>query len=163
MNLLKKLLVATVAASALAVPAVAKVDAGTPALIRTAEAHGASFVYNPDTCGGSFVGLFETRDQRITLCYTTADADAHDTVRHEVMHFIQSCAARKRGAYRLEPVASLSDLNAFVRSQLTDEHIIRIKSVYPKHQHLTELEAFAAAEAYSAAQMIPLIRGWCGV
>ena len=37
MNLLRKLLAATVAASALAVPAVARVEAGTPSLIRTAE------------------------------------------------------------------------------------------------------------------------------
>ena len=162
MNLLRKLLVATVAASALAVPAVARVDAGTPSLIRTAEAHGATFVYNSDRCGGEFAGLFEGSNRRITLCYQTANADAHDTVRHEVWHMVQQCAALKKGS-PFEPVARPGDLDAFVRSQLTDEHIVRIKSVYPKHQHLTELEAFAAAEAYTAAQMIPLVEGWCGV
>ena len=162
MKLLRKLTAATVAAAALAVPAVAKVDAGTPLLIRTAEAHGASFIYNSDRCGGSFAGLFERAQQRITLCYRTADADAHDTVRHEVWHLVQHCAALKKGS-PFEPVARPGDLDAFVRSQLSDDHIVRIKSVYPKHQHLTELEAFAAAEAYTAAQMIPLVEGWCGV
>jgi len=162
MNLLRKLAAVTVAAAALAVPAVAKVDAGTPLLIRTAEAHGASFVYNSDRCGQDFAGLFERAQQRITLCYETADADAHDTVRHEVWHLVQHCAARKKGS-PFEPVARPGDLDAFVRSQLSDDHIVRIKSVYPKHQHLTELEAFAAAEAYTAAQMIPLVEGWCGV
>ena len=162
MNLLKRLTVATVAAAALAAPVAARVDAGTPLLIKTAEAHGASFVYNPSGCGNGFDGLFERAEQRITLCYKTADASAHDTVRHEIWHLIQHCAALKKGS-PFEPVARPGDLSAFVRSQLTDEHIIRIKSVYPRHQHLTELEAFAAAEAYTAAEMIPLVEGWCGV
>ena len=160
MNLLRKLLAATVAASALAVPAVARVDAGTPALIRTAELHGASFLYNSERCGGTFAGLFERAQKRITVCYKTADANAHDTVRHEVWHLIQHCAAKKRGT-PFKPVASVSDLNTFVEATLPDHMIVRIKNLYPKHQHLTELEAFAAAEAYSAEQMIPLMNGWC--
>ena len=160
MNLLKRLTAATVAAAALAVPAVAKVDAGTPALIRTAESHGASFVYNPSNCGTGFDGRFELGKRIITLCYDVADANAHDTVRHEVWHLIQLCAAVKKGT-PFKPVASPSDLSVFVDSQLTSEHISRIKRIYPKGHHLTELEAFAAAEAYTAAQMIPLLNGWC--
>ena len=162
MNLLRKLAAATVAAAALAVPAVARVDAGTPALIRTAEAHGMSFLYNSPRCGGDFQGLYEHAERRITVCYKTADADAHDTIRHEIWHGIQACAARKKGT-PFEPIARRGDLSTFVHSQLSDEMIIRIKSVYPKERHLVELEAFAAAEAYTAAQMIPLVEGWCGV
>ena len=162
MNLLRKLLAATVAASALAVPAVARVDAGTPALIRTAEAHGMTFQYNTQRCGNDFLGLYEHAEQRITVCYETADADAHDTMRHEIWHGIQACAAKKKGT-PFEPVARPSDLSAFVRSQLSNQMIVRIKEVYPKNRHAIELEAFAAAEAYTAAQMIPLVEGWCGV
>ena len=162
MNLLRKLLVATAAASALAVPAVARVDAGTPALIRTAEAHGMSFLYNSHRCGGDFQGLYEHSERRITVCYETADAEAHDTMRHEIWHGIQACAAKKKGS-PFEPVAEPADLNRFVRTQLSREMIARIKTVYPKDRHAVELEAFAAAEAYTAAQLIPLVEGWCGV
>ena len=161
MNLLKRLTAATVAAAALAVPAVARVDAGTPALIRTAEAHGMSFLYNSHRCGGDFQGLYEHAEQRITVCYRTADAEAHDTIRHEIWHGIQACAAKKKGS-PFEPVAEPSDLNTFVRTQLSNEMILRIKKVYPKERHAIELEAFAAAEAYTAAQLIPLVEGWCG-
>ena len=162
MNLLRKLLAVTAAASALAVPAVAKVDAGTPALIRTAEAHGMSFLYNSPRCGGDFQGLYEHSERRITVCYRTADAEAHDTIRHEIWHGIQACAARKKGT-PFEPVARRGELDPFVRSQLSDQMIVRIKSAYPKDRHRIELEAFAAAEAYTAAQLIPLVEGWCGV
>ena len=162
MNLLRKLLAATVAASALAVPAVARVETGTPSLIRTAEAHGINFEYNPSDCNrGSFHGSYSGRTRTIELCYTLADAEAHDTVRHEVWHAIQHCAAVKKGT-PFEPIASLPDLSTFVESQLSDEHITGIKSAYPKDRWLTELEAFAAAEAYTAEQMSQLLRGWCG-
>ena len=59
MKLLKKLLAATVAASALAVPAVARVEAGTPRLIETAIEHGMSFQYNTERCnsGGFHLSL----------------------------------------------------------------------------------------------------------
>ena len=161
MNLLNKLLAATVAASALAVPAVARVETGTPSLIEAAIEHGIKFEYNTSRCNsGRFHGSYAGRTRTITLCYQLADADAHDTVRHEVWHAIQHCAAEKKGT-PFEPIASLTDLNQFVRTQLTDEHIGRIKANYPKDHWFTELEAFAAAEAYTATQMAQLLRGWC--
>ena len=163
MNLLNKLLAATVAASALAVPVVARVESGTPSLIRTAEAHGITFEYNPSDCNrGGFHGSYSGGTRTIELCYTLADAEAHDTVRHEVWHAIQHCAAVKKGT-PFEPVARRGELDPFVRSQLSDQMIVRIKSANPKDRHRIELEAFAAAEAYTAAQMIPLVEGWCGV
>ena len=162
MNLFRKLLAATVAVSALAVPAVARIESGTPSLIRTAEAHGITFKYNPSDCDdGNYHGAYTGRSRTIELCYTLADANAHDTVRHEVWHAIQHCAAVKRDT-PFEPIASISDLSTFVSSQLTDEHITRIKSSYPKDRWMTELEAFAAAEAYTAEQMSQLLKGWCG-
>jgi len=162
MKLLKKLLAATVAASALAVPAVARVEKGTPGLIETAIEHGMSFQYNTERCNsGSFHGSYHGRTRTITLCYQMADAEAHDTVRHEIWHGIQHCAADKRGSTFL-PVASSEDLMPFVESQLTPGHISRIKRSYPKDAWLTEFEAFAAAEAYTAEQMSELVRGWCG-
>ena len=161
MNLLRKLLAATVAASALAVPAVARVEATTPQLIETAIAHGITFEYNTSRCNsGRFHGSYAGRTRTITLCYQLADADAHDTVRHEVWHAIQHCAADKKGT-PFEPIASTSDLQEFASNVLTAEHIGRIKANYPKDHWLTEIEAFAAAEAYTATQMAQLLRGWC--
>ena len=50
--MIKKLLAGLMASVSLTAPAVAKVDPGTPELIRTAEQYGATFVYNTSACTG---------------------------------------------------------------------------------------------------------------
>ena len=38
---------------------------------------------------------------------------------------------------------------------------LKIKSLYPARAHQIELEAFAAAETYTAGELITYIRNWC--
>ena len=162
--MIKRICAALAASVALIAPAYAKVDAGTPHLIRTAEEYGASFRYNPPGCGGRYAGLYSLRDQRIDLCYTGAPgAKDHDTVRHEVWHFVQHCAARRRGhlGYLVPLSQETAKRNTWVAQYLSASHIKRIRSVYRPAVHDVELEAFAAARHYSANQIAGVLRQWC--
>ena len=146
-------------------PALARVDAGTPALLRALPRHGVKVALNHSDCNGdrSFDGYYNTGTKAFVVCYSgTPDANDHDTVRHEAIHVAQNCAARRDGNPNgIRPLLRGTALNNFVKSVLSDEHIIRIKSLYPRDRHLTELEAFAAARYYTAAQVQQIVRTWC--
>ena len=162
-NMTKRICAALAATVALCTPAFARVDPGTVELIRTAEQYGATFLYNPSGCGGAYLGYFKPFNQEIALCYRgTPRAADHDTVRHEVWHFVQYCAAQRRGLRGITPVA----INPTVRHQWVSQYlkpakISRIRSAYPRHQHETELEAFAAAQHYTSSQIAGVVRKWC--
>jgi hypothetical protein len=49
----------------------------------------------------------------------------------------------------------------FVAQALGNGYINQIKSLYPARAHQIELEAFAAAETYTAGELITYIRNWC--
>ena len=96
------------------------------------------------------------------VCYQGwPSADAHDTVRHEAFHLIQSCHASNRGQVGLRSILTGKALDNFVRGKLPDDEIISIKSFYPRLMWLAELEAHAAANHYSAAQLIKIINRTC--
>ena len=160
----KRILAAVAASVAISVPALARIETGTPNLIRTAERYGATFSYNPSRCNNSgFNGLYRLNDRHIILCYRgRADANDHDTVRHEVFHFVQHCAARRRNVKGLTPLSINSQLrNRWIRQTLDDDRIVKIKSAYPRTHWIVELEAFAAAQHYTSAQLSSLITKWC--
>jgi len=163
--MIKRPICAALAASvALSAPIYATVDAGTPSLIRTAEEYGATFRYNPPGCGRSYAGRYRLSNQTIDLCYTGAPgARDHDTVRHEVWHFVQHCASRRRGHTRyLVPLSrETAKRNVWVSQYLSASHIERIRKVYKPALHDVELEAFAAARHYSASQIAGVVRQWC--
>ena len=161
---LKRLGAALAASVVFAVPAKARVDPGTPALLRLIDEYGGTVVYNSAACkSGEFHGSYVPATKTITLCYQgTPGATAHDTVRHEVAHFIQHCAAIKRGQRSLFPIAD----DEYARSAWIDETLpSRLKAtilkVYKPEHHQIELEAFAMARHYSAAQMGGFVRQWC--
>ena len=145
-------------------PAVAKVDAGTPALLRTVEAHGINVALNPSRCNGApYLGSYHSGHKTLTVCYDgRPDAQDHDTVRHEVFHAAQHCAGMKRGhRYGVVPILQGSKLTKFINDNLTPGQISRIRSSYPANKHATELEAFAAANAYSAEEIERIFVTWC--
>ena len=150
-----------------ATPALARVDAGTPALLRALPRHGVQVALNHSDCDGdrSFAGYYHTGTKAFVVCYSgTPDANDHDTVRHEAIHVAQHCASQRDGNPRgIRPLLRGTALNTFVKSVLTDDQIIRIKSVYPRDKHLIELEAFAAARHYSAEQVMSIVNQWCGM
>ena len=146
-------------------PALARVDAGTPSLIRSLDRYGVNVGLNHPDCQGQtqFAGYYNTQNRDFVVCYSgVPTANDHDTVRHEAMHVAQHCAAQREGRqYGIRPILRGADLNEFVTSVLTDRQIVSIKSAYPREKWLTELEAFAAAQHYTAAQMESIVRTWC--
>ena len=157
-----KPLAALLAASTFALPATAKVDPGTPELLRTLNEYGVTVLYNPSECDGTFNGSYHT-SKVMKLCYSGApDANDYDTIRHEAFHFLQHCAAIRRGTNGIRPLAiNPSERQQFVSEALSRGHIASIKDAYPTHNHQIELEAFAAAETYTARELISYIRSWC--
>ena len=145
-------------------PAMAKIDKDTPSLLRTVEAHGINVNLNPRRCdGASYLGSYHSGHKTLTVCYDgRPDAGDHDTVRHEVFHAAQHCAGMKRGQrYGVVPILQGTQLTEFINNSLTPGQINRIRSSYPANKHATELEAFAAANVYTAAQIERIFVTWC--
>ena len=145
-------------------PALAKVDAGTPALLQSLPQYGIELALNPDECdGGGYHGSYHSGTKVLTVCYNgKPKANDHDTVRHEAFHAAQHCAAQNTGRpYGIRPILEGPRLTEFVETVLTSQEIIQIKSAYPKDKWLTELEAFAAAKVYTADQIAHILNQWC--
>ena len=156
-----KPLAALIAAATFAIPATAKVYPDTVALLQTLTEYGVTIHYNHSDCNGSFQGSYNTA-KVMKLCYTNADASAHNTVRHEAAHFLQHCANIRRGGTGLRPLAINPSQRAdFVLKALGNGYIASIKESYPARTHQIELEAFAMAETYSASELITYIKDWC--
>ena len=162
MKLLHSLAAAAVAAVSMTMPALAKVDSGSTHLIQTLQEYGVTVLYNPSTCSQGFQGQYTTR-KVMTLCYRGAPtASDHDTLRHEAFHFLQHCAAIRRGQGGISPLAiNPSQRTQWVSSVLRSGQIDQIRSTYPEHHHQVELEAFAAAAHYDANDLATLITRWC--
>ena len=154
---------AAVAVVSMSVPALAKVDAGTPRLLQTLNEYGITVRYNPSGCGQGWLGRYST-DKVMSLCYSgKPTAQDHDTVRHETMHVLQHCAAIRRGDTRgIVPLAiNPGERQQWVSSVLRQGEIKQIKSVYPARVHQIELEAFAGAAHYSSDELASLVKSWC--
>ena len=157
-----KPLAALIAASTLSVPAIATVDAGTPQLLQTLTEYGVTVLYNPPACSEGWMGQYTT-EKVMSICYSgQPDAETHDTVRHETFHYLQHCAAIRRGARGIEPLAiNPTQRQQWVSQVLRNGAISQIKESYPSRVHQIELEAFAAAAHYDASQLATLVRKWC--
>ena len=163
MKLLNAMATAAVAVVSISVPALARVDSGTPRLLQTLQDYGVTVRYNPTECdSGEFHGLYHIKREMI-LCYDVPNANAHNTVRHETFHALQHCAALRRGDNRgIVPLAINHDeRHEFVTSVLSTGDITKIKSLYKPAHYQIELEAFAAAEHYSADELASLVKSWC--
>ena len=163
MKLLQSMAAAAVAVVSMTMPALAKLDPGTPQLLQTLDEYGITIQYNPSSCDGSFMGRYST-EKVMTLCYrgqpTAAD---HDTVRHETFHVLQHCAALRRGDSRgISPLANnATERQEWVSSVLKRSTIAQIKTMYPARVHQVELEAFAAASHYTSRELATLVTQWC--
>jgi len=163
MKLFNTMAAAAVAVVSMSMPALAKVDAGTPQLLQTLTEYGITIEYNPDHCSNGYAGRYST-DKVMSLCYKgQPTAFDHDTVRHETMHVLQHCAALRRGDSRgIVPLAiNPAERNQWVSQVLRSGEINQIKDTYPVSAHQIELEAFAAAAHYSADELATLVTKWC--
>ena len=165
MQLISKLSALAAGLCFAATPALARIDAGTPALLRALPRYGVDVALNHSDCSGerSFHGYYNTGTKAFVVCYSgTPGAGDHDTVRHEAMHVAQHCASQLAGVpYGIQPILTGAEHTQFVNSVLSPQQIKRIKQVYPKDKWLTELEAFAGAEHYTSAQVQDIVRQWC--
>ena len=165
MQLISKLSALAAGLCFAATPALARIDAGTPALLRALPRYGVDVALNHSDCSGdrSFHGYYNTGTKAFVVCYSgTPGANDHDTVRHEAMHVAQHCASQRDGRpYGIRPILSGAALNEFVTTVLTDKEIVQIKSLYPREKWLTELEAFAGAKLYTSAQIQHIVSQWC--
>ena len=153
-----------IAAATFAMPATAKVDPDSVALLQTLQEYGVTVHYNsPKGCTGGHHGSYNTA-KVMHLCYRGSQPTAEDfnTLRHESWHYLQHCANERRGGTGLRPLAVRPNERAdFVLKALGNGYISQIKEIYPARAHQIELEAFAAAEVYTAAEIITYIKSWC--
>ena len=164
--MLKRIVIAAVAAAACIMPVQAEVQRGTSRLIETLEDSGVVVTVNPRSCktdsaAGSYRWVGFQRE--ITLCVGRSfDAGDHDTVRHETVHAIQHCVNAARRTSTDNPIIDDPDtfIN-FIEENLTPNEIEWIKSVYRESQWLTELEAFAGAKAYTSSELEALFLEAC--
>ena len=153
-----------IAAATFAMPATAKVDPDSVALLQTLQEYGVTVHYNSTQgCTGGHHGSYNTA-KVMHLCYRGSQptAEDHNTLRHEASHFLQHCANIRRGGQGLRPLAINPSQRAdFVLKALGTDYISSIKDSYPARAHQIELEAFAMAETYTAGELITYIRSWC--
>ena len=162
----KKLCVAAVAAMATLIPVGAEVQPGTGSLLETIDANGILVTINHEECAtGTYNGQYRWLgfQREMRLCPgTTVDANDHNTVRHETIHAIQHCINVARGTSTNYPIVNDPDqFKAFVAKHLSERQIEWIKSNYDKSQWLTELEAFAGANAFTSAELEELFLEAC--
>lgn len=160
---LKNFAIAALAAVTTSVPAFARVDNGTQKLLQTLQASGITITVNDD-CDGTSHGSYQWAGfkRQIDLCPgSTIDASDHGTVRHEVWHAIQHCVQAVRGG----DVTALNDnrheLYDHALKVLGPEFISRIHTVYPRSEWDSEVEAFLAEHALSAADIEQMFRKVC--
>ena len=164
----KKLLLAAAAATATLLPVGAEVQPGTFELMETINSHGVLVTVNhPDCEGGGYYGAYRWLGMKreLRLCPgDTVDAIDHNAVRHETVHAIQHCVNAARGLDNSHPVNDdVDELMSWAREHLTMREIQWIQRSYDKSEWLIEIEAFAGAEAYTAAELQEMFLDACTV
>ena len=151
---MKRFLAALVAAATVAAPASARVDDGTPELLRTVDQYVTVKVDPPRCDAGGVHGSWHPASATLTLCtHGEVDAEDHDTVRHEVWHIVQTCLTPD-GADRLHPVIRNSkDWDELVLANISSRKLNWIIDNYPMHHVPAEIEAYVMAEHLSASQV----------
>ena len=165
--MIKQLIALAGAACFSALPSHARIESGTGDLLRLMDRYGVNVSEGTAAnCRGA-MGLisFKPGDVSVDICFSgTPTASDHDTVRHEAWHLVQYCTMINNGVPSRSLPTVITDRNEyiqFVQTHLSNTAIERIRSVYPSHQHGAELEAFAAANAYTANQIAHTMRLTC--
>ena len=164
----KKLLLATATAVATIIPVGAEVQPGTASLLDTLQENGVVVTVNPNACltnGSNGQYRFLGFKREIVLCPgADVDGDDHNTVRHEVIHAIQHCVNVARGTHTDTPIITdPQSFSSFVNENLSPREQRWVMNAYDESQHLTELEAFAGARAYTSAELEEMFLDVCTV
>ena len=164
--MIKRVLLAAIAAAACIMPAAAEIQPGTAQLIETIDENGILVTINHEECAtGTYNGQYRWLgfQRELRLCPgRTVDARDHETVRHEVIHAIQHCVNVARGTSTDTPVMNdVDQLMGWAREYLSMREIEWIQNSYDRSQWLTEIEAFAGARAYTSSELEELFLGVC--
>jgi hypothetical protein len=164
--MIKRILMAAIAATAAFIPVKAEVQPGTFSLIETLQANGVLVTFNHDDCRtngshGQYRWSGMKREMRLCPGDEVTGVD-HRTVRHEVIHAIQHCVNVARGTHYDTPIITDEHkLANLVAANLPERTVDFIFENYDESQWLTELEAFAGAEHYTAAELEELFLAAC--
>ena len=168
MNIIKSLVGALGAAALSASPALARIESNTGELLDHISDAGVQVLINQNCNhrGGGYLGMYQYTSNlsqaRVTLCPgKVIDAEDHETVRHEVMHVIQSCVNLRRGTPDNTPVSDYDDLVDLVNQHVPDYDVDHIHASYPRDQWAVEYEAFLAEYALTATDLIELFDDAC--
>ena len=164
--MIKRIALAAIAAAACIMPVAAEVQPGTASLIETIDDNGVLVTINhPECANGMYNGQYRWLgfQREMRLCPgSTVDALDHNTVRHETIHAIQHCINVARGTSTDTPVMNdVDQLMSWARQHISMRRIEWIQSTYDRSQWLTEIEAFAGAEAYTSAELEELFLAAC--
>jgi len=151
---LSKCLLAGLAACFTAIPAMARLDDGTYDLLKLVESYGVDIRFNTAVCDPYTYGSFKVTKGLpiLSLCIDPDNitADDHNTVRHEVWHYIQYCKTPASSTVLHPLLKDRTKYNELIHYGLSGSTIERIRTDYPDDYESVELEAFAAAELLSA-------------
>ena len=150
-----KYLLAGLAACFTVLPAIARIDPGTTDLLRLVESYGVDIRFTTAICNdGSHAGSFKVDEGLpiLSLCIDSNNITAtdHDTVRHEVWHFIQYCKTPESSTVLHPLLKDKVKYNELIQYGLSGFTVERIRADYRDDHERVELEAFAAAELFSA-------------
>ena len=166
--MIKRVLLAAIAATAVILPAAAEIQPGTGRLLETLDENGILVTINHEECAtGTYSGQYRWRgfQREMRLCPgPTVDAGDHNTVRHETIHAIQHCVNTARGTSTDTAVIDDTDqLMRWAREHLSMREIKWIQDNYDRSQWLTEIEAFAGARAYTSSELEEMFLGVCTI
>ena len=164
---IKRLFLAALAALSTTLPAQARVDSGTQALLAEIQRQGITLHIDSHRCKtediyGSFIFAGDNTEMHLCPANTASDDKAAATVRHEAMHAIQRCININRGTAFNTPVLSVEELRQHVNTYLSSERVEFIKRVYQRGHWLIEFEAALAEEQMSADQIRKHLVNTCG-
>jgi hypothetical protein len=164
--MIKRIALAAIAAAATFMPVMAEVQPGTSSLLETIDANGILVTINHEECAnGTYSGQYRWLgfQREMRLCPgASVDARDHETVRHETIHAIQHCFNVARGTSTDTPIIDDAEaFSEFVMANLSPQQVEWIMANYDESQWLTELEAFAGANAYTSSELEELFLVSC--
>jgi hypothetical protein len=171
---------ALVALTALAIPVAAFADNSFQAheqLLLTVRRSGAKVYLNhPAVCDGKISGAYISGKRALVICQDKSTephkevewtANDLDTVRHEVQHLVQDCAAFRPGDQTLRPiVGDDSDVMGFALATLGEGKVQSIVRRYSskgisRREMLIELEAWGTAKVIPASAIAAAVEHYC--
>ena len=160
-----KYLLAGLAACFTALPVLSRVDPGTADLLHLVDSYGVDVRFNTSKCDGSKHGSFGVKNSIpiLTLCIdkNNVTAEDHDTVRHEVWHYVQYCATPSTSTVLHPLLKDRTKYAELVSYGLSGASIERIRNDYRDDHERVELEAFAVAEIFSAEFIGEQVIAYC--